>query len=169
MVGVALPLVVVAALVAGCGSAATTRSVASKATKATSATVQNVPIKIAGGKLSKKLGYTTPDGNGHDTFIPADLNVKVGETVRVTISNYDEGPHTFTSPDIGVNQAIPGAKNATKGIPSVTTFTFVVKKAGKFRWYCTLPCDKKAKGWAMSADKTGPARDGYMAGYVTAS
>lgn len=159
------------ALTAGCGSASTKASHASAAGGAGAQTggVQNVALKIAGGKMAKQLGYTTPDGKGHDTYIPSRFSVKVGEKVTVTVTNYDEGPHTFSSPEIGVNANIPGAKNADKGIPSKTTFTFVVKKAGKFRWYCALPCDAKAKGWAMTPDATGTDRQGYMAGYVTAS
>jgi plastocyanin len=159
------------ALTAGCGGGSTKATHASAAggTGAKAGAVQNVALKIAGGKMAKQLGYTTPDGKGHDTYIPTSFSVGVGETVKVTVTNYDEGPHTFTSPELGVNASIPGATNADKGIPSKTTFTFVVKKAGKFRWFCALPCDKKAKGWAMSPGTTGADRDGYMAGYVTAS
>jgi plastocyanin len=159
------------AFTAGCGGGSTKATHASAAggAGAQAGVVQNVALKIAGGKMAKQLGYTTPDGKGHDTYIPSSFGVKVGEKVIVTVTNYDEGPHTFTAPDLGLNANIPGATNADKGIPSKTTFTFVVKKAGKFRWYCALPCDKKANGWAMTPTGTGADRDGYMAGYVTAS
>lgn len=158
------------ALAAGCGGGSTGSTKAAHASAAGgTGAAQNVALKVVGSKLGKKLGYTTPDGKGHDTYIPANLHVKVGELVKVTVTNYDEGPHTFSAPQIGVSASIPGATNADKGIPSKTTFTFVVKKAGKFRWYCALPCDRKAKGWAMTPGSSGPDRDGYMAGVVTAS
>jgi hypothetical protein len=39
------------------------------------------------------------------------------------------------------------------------TFTFTApKKAGRYQWWCAVPCDP----WAM-------AHDGYMRGYVTVS
>jgi plastocyanin len=175
----ALLVVVVAgaAAIAGCGgSSAKSSSVShNNAASATPAqggaegSVENVSMKIAGGKMAKALGYTTDDGKGHDTYIPSELKVKAGSTIKVTVSNYDEGPHTFTSPDLGVNATIAPATNATKKIPSKTTFTIVVKKAGKFRWYCALPCDAKAAGWAMTPGSSGPDQDKYMAGYVVAS
>lgn len=161
------------ALVAsGCGGSSSKAGAAphSNASSASGGSVESVSLEIAGGKMAKKLGYTTPDGKGHDTYIPSELKVKAGDTIRVTVSNYDEGPHTFTSPELGVNAQISPAINADKKIPSKTTFTFVVKKAGKFRWYCALPCDAKASGWAMTPGSNGqPDRDKYMAGYVVAA
>lgn len=158
-----------AALVAGCGGKTSATKVASSKPAASASAAQSVSLKIGGATMSKALGYTTPDGKGHDTFIPANFSVKVGSKVTVTVNNYDEGPHSFTSPDLGVNVQIPGAKNADKKIPSVTKFTFTAAKSGKFRWFCAMPCDKKANMWAMSAGPDGPSRDGYMAGFVTAS
>ncbi len=140
-------------------------------------------MQVLTSKMAGKDGYLGPDGNGHDTFMLANLssaaaheaqtrsnlNVKAGDTITVTVTNYDEGPHTFTSPELGVNATIKPAINATKGIPSKTTFTFVAKKSGKFRWYCMDPCDAKHGAWAMTPDGTETDRVGYMAGYVVAS
>ena len=169
-VAMVLVALVVAAAVAGCGSSGKAASPShSNAASTTAGSVENVSLKIAGGKMAKALGYTTPDGKGHDTYIPSEFTVKVGDKVTVTVSNYDEGPHTFTSPDLGLNQVIAPAKNADKKIPSTTTFTFTASKAGKFRWYCSLPCDAKAAGWAMTPGPNGPDQDKYMAGYVTAT
>jgi plastocyanin len=181
-----LPLLVATVVgvvvVAGCGSSKSTTSAATPASSnaapasstASSAPAQgateNVAMKIAGGKMAKQLGYIGPDGKGHDTYIPSTIKVKAGDTISVTVANYDEGPHSFTSPSLGVNASIPGAINATKKIPSKTTFTFTAKQAGKFRWYCMIPCDLKQNGWAMTANKNGePSQDGFMAGYVVAS
>jgi len=122
------------------------------------------------------------DGNKHDATLPADFSVKAGQTVRLTLYNYDDMPHSFTSPGLargaaipvamqqmqgtpqdlkvmpmagmGVNQTIPGS---TGGHPSKTVITFTApSKAGTYLWYCRLPCD----AWAM-------AHDGYMRGHVT--
>lgn len=165
-----LPLLLIAAVgavvFAGCGGSS---SNAAHPTSASSS-AENVSMKIAGAKMSKALGYTTADGKGHDTYIPSDLKVKAGDTITVTVSNYDEGPHTFTSPQLGVNATIAPATNADKKIPSKTKFTFTAKQAGKYRWYCALPCDAKADGWAMTPEPDGDTdRTGYMAGYVVAS
>jgi uncharacterized cupredoxin-like copper-binding protein len=131
-------------------------------------------------KPDAKLGS---DGNKHDAVLPnADLTVKAGQTVRLTISNYDDMPHSFTSPGLakgaaipagmqqmqgtaqdlktmpmagmGVDKTIPGAVN---GHPAKVVFTFTApSKPGTYLWYCRLPCDP----WAM-------AHDGYMRGHVT--
>jgi plastocyanin len=171
-----LPLLVVvvvtgAVAVASCGSGskASSGSQSNAASATPAGSVENVSMKIAGGKMAKALGYTTDDGKGHDTYIPSQFTVKAGSTIKVTVSNYDEGPHTFTSPELGVNATIAPATNADKKIPSKTTFTFTAKKAGKFRWYCALPCDAKAAGWAMTPGSNGPDQDKYMAGYVVAA
>ena len=95
-----------------------------------------------------------PEGTWHDAFLPADFSVQPGATVKVTVLNYDEGPHSFTSSQLGTNVTI-AAGSPDK--PTVTTFTFrAPTKAGSYLWYCALPCDP----WAMS-------HNGYMRGDVT--
>jgi heme/copper-type cytochrome/quinol oxidase subunit 2 len=75
--------------------------------------------------------------------------------VSVTVTNYDSGPHSFTSPSMGVNEVIPGGGTATIG--KQVTFTFTAPtKPGSYVWWCAIPCDP----WAM-------AHDGYMRGIVT--
>jgi plastocyanin len=82
--------------------------------------------------------------------------VHPGYIVTVTVSNYDDMPHSFTSPSLAVNETIPaGSANA----PTKTTFTFTApSKAGSYPWWCALPRDP----WAM-------AHDGYMRGHVIVS
>ncbi len=76
------------------------------------------------------------------------FTAKVGEKVTVSVANHDAMPHTFTSPDLGVDADIaPG---------STTTFTFTASSAGTFTWYCSVPCGD----WVMS-------HAGYMKGSVT--
>jgi plastocyanin len=113
------------------------------------------------------LGQKGPDGRTHDTTYGADFSVERGQSITVTVYNFDEGPHTITSPALKLNVQIPGAKDEDAGIPSKTTFTFTATKAGVYRWFCTLPCDKKQSYWAMSASKKGSGQDGFMAGYIT--
>lgn len=102
-----------------------------------------------------KLGS---DGKTHDTFLPGNITFQKDKPVVLEVANYDEGPHTFTVPDLGLNLQIPGHK--ADGVASVTTFTFTPTKAGTFKWQCMDPCDAKASGWAMS-------QSGYMQGEVT--
>jgi plastocyanin len=178
-----LAALAVAAVVAGCGGSGSSSLGSANASPSEEA-VEHVSMQVLNGKMATKEGYLAADGLGHDTFmltglsstdahnpsVRSNLDVKVGDKVTVTVTNYDEGPHTFTSPELGVNATIKPAINADKGIPSKTTFTFTVKKAGKFRWYCTLPCDAGQGGWAMKLDKAKEADQvGYMAGYVVAS
>jgi plastocyanin len=58
-------------------------------------------------------------------YDPADLAVKVGDTITVT--NNDVTPHTVTAKD--------GSFNAD--VPANGTATFTVSAAGSFPYYCT--------------------------------
>jgi heme/copper-type cytochrome/quinol oxidase subunit 2 len=114
---------------------------------ATTAPVNALSLKITGGS---KLG---PDGKKHDEFTKTEFAVKVGQPLRLTIDNTDDVPHSITAPVAGVNLTIK---------PGVHTYSLVVTQAGKFQWFCIIPCDSDAAGWAMS-------HPGFMAGYITAS
>ena len=46
--------------------------------------------------------------------------------------------------------------------PGVHTYELVVKEKGRFSWFCVIPCDDQANGWAMQ-------HAGYMSGYITAT
>jgi uncharacterized cupredoxin-like copper-binding protein len=123
------------------------------------------------------------DGKTHDAVLPsASFSVKAGQTVRLTIYNYDDMPHSFTSPGLARGAAIPPMMQQMQGTaqdlkampmagmgvdkliaggsekaPSKTVITFTApSKAGIYIWYCRVPCDP----WAM-------AHDGYMRGHVT--
>ena len=105
-------------------------------------------------KADDEHGRLGPDGKWHDAFLPADFKVHPGAKVTVTVENYDGGAHTFTSPSLAVNATLPAGSLSH---PHRTTFTFTApKKAGRYAWWCAVPCDP----WAMS-------HDGYMRGYVT--
>jgi plastocyanin len=66
---------------------------------------QTVRIAV---KADSEHGRLGPDKQWHDAFLPADFSVKAGATVTMTLTNYDSGPHSFTSPTLGVNGIIPG-------------------------------------------------------------
>jgi len=118
--------------------------------------IQSEAIKLL-VKADDEHGRRGPDGKWHDAFLPADFTVHAGDKVTVTVENYDGGPHTFTSPSMGVNAMIPGGGSLSS--PRELTFTFTApKKAGRYQWWCAVPCDP----WAM-------AHDGYMRGFVTVS
>lgn len=106
-----------------------------------------IRVKIVG---AAKMG---PDRKEHDIFTKTNYAVKVGQPLRITIDNTDDVPHSITSPAAGVNIIAQ---------PGVHTYTMLVTTAGKFQWYCMLPCDGDANGWAMQ-------HPGYMSGYITAS
>jgi plastocyanin len=106
-------------------------------------------------KADDEHGRRGPDGKWHDAFLPADFTVRAGHSVTITVNNYDGGPHSFTSPAMGVNETIPGGGSI--GSPHTVKFTFKAPtKPGKYAWWCAVPCDP----WAM-------AHNGYMRGYVT--
>lgn len=108
-------------------------------------------------KADAEHGKLGPDGKWHDAFLPGDFTVHAGAKVTVTVYNYDGGPHTFTAPGLGINEMIPGGGGSLTAAPKEVSFTFTAPaKAGRYQWWCTVPCDP----WAMT-------HDGYMRGYVT--
>ncbi len=130
-----------------------TSGAAAPATSSTAtATAGNLPAKtislkvVPGGKLG-------PDKIKHDYFTKTEYAVKVGQKLDLQIDNTDEGEHSITSPEIGVNIIVK---------PGIHTYELVVKEKGRFSWFCVIPCDDKANGWAMQ-------HAGYMSGYITAS
>jgi plastocyanin len=119
------------------------------------ASVENIKVVI---KSDEEHGKKGPEGTWHDAFLPADFSVKAGATVHVTVYNYDDMGHSFTSPQLGTNAQI-AAGTGTEKNPGKTTFTFQAPaEAGSYEWICVIPCDP----WAMS-------HDGFMKGYVTVS
>ncbi|UOF92091.1 hypothetical protein LSG31_07770 [Fodinisporobacter ferrooxydans] len=113
---------------------------------------QNVNLVVEPGM---KLG---PDGKLHDAFINGDFTVTVGQPVKLTIYNYDDGTHTLTASDLNLDVKVQGSKK--KGEPGVTTVTFTPTKTGTFNWICKDPCDGENNQWAM-------AHQGYMQGKIT--
>jgi plastocyanin len=156
VVAILLPIVALSSSSSGTSAQATPGASASAAASGASAVPVSKPqaVKLM-VKADDEHGRRGPDGKWHDAFLPANFTVHPGDTVTVTVDNYDSGPHTFTSPSLGVNETIPGGGSLSA--PHQVTFKFTApKKLGKYQWYCALPCDP----WAM-------AHNGYMRGFVT--
>ncbi|HZD72971.1 MAG TPA: hypothetical protein VE776_03645, partial [Actinomycetota bacterium] len=79
-------------------------------------------------------GVKNPTGAVVDGFIPATFRMRVGVPVAVTVRNYDDMPHTWTSAALGVDAAIPAGSASS---PSTTTFVINPQAAGTFAWRCT--------------------------------
>lgn len=124
--------------------------------------------QLSATMYGSKLGIKGPDGQPHDIMIPANFVVKAGVPVMLTVENYDEGPHSITAPDLGLNLIInAGKEQPDKSVlPVRTTFHFTPTKKGVFRWYCALPCDEKHGAWDMKLSAAGPGQDNFMAGYI---
>jgi hypothetical protein len=171
-----LALLIALGVLTGLGAYTGTASAGSTAHHSKAAAFQSLTLYIFRGKEAIP---GAADAKGHDTMVPSTFGLKIGIPVRVTVINYDEGTHTITAPGLGLNVLIKAGtefETAPKGagptellnqvVPGVTHFTFTVKKAGVYRWHCALPCDAGANGWAMTSDKTGPSKNGFMAGYI---
>ena len=147
---------VASAAVAAVGAAAA-------APKIATASAQTLEATIYGSSL----GIKGPDGKPHDVTIPSNFVIKAGVPVTMTVTNYDEGPHSFTAPDMPLNATVKGGNEVSEGkvLPVKTTFTFTAKKKGVYRWYCALPCDAGHGSWDMTPGYGGPSQEGFMAGY----
>ena len=114
------------------------------------------------------LGIKGPDGKPHDVMVPSSFVVKAGAPVTLTVVNYDEGPHTITAPELGLNATVKAGNEVSPGKvePVTTVISFTPAKKGVYRWYCALPCDEKHGAWDMQQGYGGPDKDGFMAGYI---
>jgi len=132
-----------------------------------SSTSSSISAKYADITLTVQSDLTLgPDNKTHDTFVPCNFTVYAGQVVNLTVVNYDEGQHSFTSPTLNVNFQIPASNES--GVPSVSHFQFTDTTPGVYRWWCSVPCDTDSGGWAMTTGADGqPDQIGYMGGFVT--
>lgn len=144
----------------------------SSSSKTTTTTVQQAAAPTSGAPASAPAATPKPlfvkmvakndvehakrgsDGQWHDAIIGGNFTAQAGQKITVTVSNYDDSAHSYTSPQLGINATIPaGSANA----PRTATFTFTApEQPGSYQWFCALPCDP----WSMS-------HDGFMRGHVT--
>ena len=157
MVWLAFFIVVLAAVVAG--------AIIGYNLKTTTTTVSvpktlNITLVVQG---DVKLG---PDGLLHDAFTPCNFTVYAGQEVNLTIINYDNDEHSFTSPSLGVNFVVPPSNET--GVPSVSNYQYNEATAGVYRWHYTYPCGTDGGGWDMTTGSDGqPDQIGYIGGFVT--
>ena len=136
------------------GAATASGSSANAAATESAAQAEGAEIVKLVIKSDEQKAKKGSDGNWHDAYLPANFTVEAGDVVHVTVYNYDDMPHSFTAPGLGVNKEIAAGSEEK---PVKTTFTFhAPQKAGSYEWLCDLPCDP----WAMS-------HYGFMKGHVT--
>jgi hypothetical protein len=87
-----------------------------------------------------------PEGEKHDAFTTTEFAVRAGQPQELRIDSTDSVPHSITSPEAGVNIIV---------MPGTHTYTLLVKRPGRYLWFCTFVCDE----WAMQ-------HPGYMSGYI---
>ncbi len=66
-------------------------------------------------------------------FVPSEVHVALGETVRFTITNEDVD-HGFAIPTLGINQFI--------GAGETVSVEFTANKAGEHTFFCNVFCGK---------------------------
>ena len=105
----ALPLTVLALLLAGCGGGSDSSSSDASGSSASASGAKAVTIK-------------------NYKYAPADLTVPVGTTVKFT--NEDSTPHTATSKESGAFES--------GSIDTGKSGTITLEKAGTFAYYCAF-------------------------------
>jgi hypothetical protein len=69
--------------------------------------------------------------------------------VKLVINNTDTVDHSIVAPNAGVKIMVK---------PGTHPHMLLVRKAGRFQWFCMMPCDP----YSM-------AHNGYMRGFITVS
>ena len=157
-----LSILAALALVAtACGSSSTS---VNQGTKLTGVTV-NLHYTVVGADD----GDVAPDGNKHDTFklIGDQPTIHVGDTVNVSVANYDDMPHGMTFDNGLVPSQVIAPKKDSDPEFTNTSYNFVATRVGDLRWHCPLPCDTDNAQWAMGLDQNPLGRDGFMAGTIS--
>jgi hypothetical protein len=65
----------------------------------------------------------------------ANIALAPGVPVRITVTNFTQQFHTFSSPGLGVNTLVLPARGGTA---TKTTFTFTPHAWGSFAWRCEI-------------------------------
>lgn len=114
-------------------------------------------VKVSGAPAVQPTVYLTvspgikpgADGKLHDAFSVTNFYVHAGQAIKLVINNTDDAVHSIVAPGAGVSIMVK---------PGTHTYTLLVRKAGRFEWFCGMPCDP----YSMT-------HDGYMRGFITAS
>jgi hypothetical protein len=124
-----------------------------------------ITVQVRPGSITMK----GVDSAMHDAIMPSSWVVKEGQTFTLTAINYDGGPHSITSPALGLSFTIAaGNQNATTKVvtPTTSTTTFVATKTGAFHWYCAFPCDGPSHLGMEIKGNDGRGYDTIMAGTI---
>ncbi|HET6876163.1 MAG TPA: cupredoxin domain-containing protein [Jatrophihabitans sp.] len=70
------------------------------------------------------------DGNEVFSWQPQSIYACAGDTIKLAIGNPGPDDHTFTMPDLSINQPVPTFK--------VTDVTIKTTKPGLYEYYCTV-------------------------------
>lgn len=114
------------ALFANKGTSSTTKTVSTPTLQVTQKTTLTTPTSSPGAKDVKEFTVTAKKFD----FSPASINVKEGDTVKLTINSLDV-PHGFAIDELGIKKDLPVGS---------TTVEFTATKKGTFRFYCSLFC-----------------------------
>jgi hypothetical protein len=169
---VALAALAVASLgVTACGGAtgAAAPAAAPAAAKASGNTSSYGTNAITVNVIPGSITMSGMDSKMHDAVLPSSWVVKQGQTFTLTAINYDGGPHSITSPSLGLSFTIAAGKEdpATKKVtPTTSTTTFIATKTGAFHWYCAFPCDGPTHLGMEVKGNDGRGYDMIMAGTI---
>ena len=189
MIGVGLVASAVAVTASACGGSSSGATAAPKAANAP----KTVNIAMVGKIDTDKGPAGSFTSKEHwPAMAPSDITVSKGDTIVLTIKEYDDAPTalpagspynkvaggtetvngvavtTVSNADIAHTFSIPDLginvplPKAQEGGFSTIVFTFKVDKAGSFTWRCFTPCGGDPKGMGGSM-----ATKGWMQGNVT--
>ena len=188
VIGVGLVIGVIAVTASACGGSGSTTTAKTAAAPA----AKTVNIEMI-GKIDADKGPTgTFTSKEHwPAMAPSDLTFAKGDTVVLTIKEYDDAPTalpagspynavtggtmtvdgaaatTVSNENIAHTFSIPELginaplTKAPEGGVSTTVFTFTVDKSGTYTWRCFTPCGGDPKGMGGSM-----ATKGWMQGNV---
>jgi plastocyanin len=112
------------------------------ASNPTSAPAAN-PTSSAGGAAANSITIS------NFTYSPARFNAVAGQQVRLTITNQDSAPHTFTIQ--GVADSGPISAGESK------TVTFTPSQAGNLTWFCSIHGQARMSGQVIVSGTSGQA------------
>src|ERR1051325_2767240 len=124
-------LILIAALVSACGSAAKNES------SATTTEGKSVEYALMTNMVDGKMSFVGV-GGGIDGVVDPTLSANVGDTVKITLKSGDGVEHDIAFPDFNAKSEHLGGKGS-----SVTT-QFIADKAGSFAYNCLVAGHKEA-------------------------
>lgn len=109
------------------GAGSSTQTIPTQTPQDTQITVTTTPADSSAAGNVQEFTLTAK----RFEFSPANITVKEGDTVKLTINSLDV-PHGFAIDELGIKQDIEVGKP--------TTIEFIATQKGTFRFYCSLFC-----------------------------